>query len=136
VNSNELMGKASRAAASAKLLLTSGDVDGACNRAYYARFDAARPALFWSNSPVAPHVIKAHSGLISAFSLHLVKTGRLPVELGRVLNRASEIRMIADYTGDEVTEDKALWVIEQAALFVETVRKEMTTPKAEQNDPL
>ena len=41
----ELMAKADRALASAKLLLDSGDVDGACNRAYYAMFDAARAAL-------------------------------------------------------------------------------------------
>lgn len=41
----ELIAKANRALASAKLLLDSGDVDGACNRAYYAMFDAARAAL-------------------------------------------------------------------------------------------
>ena len=42
---NQLMGKAARAVASARLLLSDGDVDGACNRAYYAMFDAARAAL-------------------------------------------------------------------------------------------
>jgi uncharacterized protein (UPF0332 family) len=31
-----MMEKASRAIASARLLLDAGDVDGACNRAYYA----------------------------------------------------------------------------------------------------
>jgi uncharacterized protein (UPF0332 family) len=35
------MSKAARAVASARLLLDHGDVDGACNRAYYAMFDAA-----------------------------------------------------------------------------------------------
>lgn len=48
---------------------------------------------------------KTHSGVISAFSLHLVKTGQLPVELGKALNRAAEIRLVADYTDDEVTMD-------------------------------
>jgi len=62
------MGKASRALASAALLLDAGDVDGACNRAYYAMFDAARAALIWSGAPVDPTVAKTHSGLISAFS--------------------------------------------------------------------
>jgi uncharacterized protein (UPF0332 family) len=125
VNPNELMGKASRAAASARLLLDAGDVDGACNRAYYAMFDAARAALLWSGSEVSTTVAKTHSGLISAFSLHLVKTGKLPVELGKTLNRAAEIRLIADYTGDEVTQDKAQWVIEQAGLFVEAVQRKI-----------
>lgn len=65
-----------------------------------------------------------HSGLISAFSLHLVKTGRLPVELGKSLNRAAEIRLVADYTGEEVTADKARWAIEKAASFVSVVQRE------------
>ena len=41
----DLMAKASQAAASARLLLDTGDADGACNRAYYAMFDAARAAM-------------------------------------------------------------------------------------------
>lgn len=125
---NELMDKALRAAASARLLLDAGDVDGACNRAYYAMFDAARAALLWSGGQVSPTVAKTHSGLIAAFSLHLVKTGRLSVELGKTLNRAAEIRMIADYTGDEVTVDKAQWVIDQAGLFIEVVQREISPP--------
>ena len=47
-----LMAKASRACVSARLLLDAGDVDGACNRAYYAMFDAACAALLASNAPV------------------------------------------------------------------------------------
>lgn len=131
MNPIDLMDKASKASASAKLLLDSGDVDGACNRAYYAMFDAARAALIWSAAPVEPAVAKTHSGLISAFSLHLVKTGRLPVELGKALNRAAEIRLVADYSGDEVTAEKALWVIEHAAAFIETVRQKLGSPKLE-----
>ncbi|OHC67239.1 MAG: hypothetical protein A2045_15515 [Rhodocyclales bacterium GWA2_65_20] len=41
----DFLDKAARAAVSARLLLNAGDVDGACNRAYYAMFDAARAAL-------------------------------------------------------------------------------------------
>ena len=69
------MAKAERALASAKLLLDSGDVDGACNRAYYAMFDAARAALLSINAPVPAEVARTLSGLIAAFSLHLVKPG-------------------------------------------------------------
>ncbi|MBL8510379.1 MAG: HEPN domain-containing protein, partial [Betaproteobacteria bacterium] len=42
------MAKADRACQSAHMLLASGDVEGACNRAYYAMFDAARAALLAS----------------------------------------------------------------------------------------
>lgn len=103
--------KANRALDSARLLLDAGDVDGACNRAYYAMFDAARAALMDSNAPVKPTAAKTHSGLIAAFSLHLVKSGRIPVELGRALNKVAEIRLIADYTEDAVTVERAEWCL-------------------------
>ena len=127
---DDLMHKASRAVASARLLFDAGDVDGACNRAYYGMLDAAKAALHWSGAPVEQAVTKTHSGLISAFSLHLVKTGRLPVNLGKALNRAAEIRLIADYAGGEVTAEKAQWLIQQAVLFVEAVRRELA-PKGD-----
>lgn len=125
MNPIDLMDKASKAAASARLLLDSGDADGACNRAYYAMFDAARAALIWSVAAVEPTVAKTHGGLIAAFSLHLVKTGRLPVELGKALNRAAEIRLVADYSGEEVTAEKAQWLIENSTVFIETVRQKL-----------
>ena len=36
MNPEEYMVKAKRAISSAKILLDDGDIDGACNRAYYA----------------------------------------------------------------------------------------------------
>ena len=39
------MEKADRALTSARALLEMNDGDGACNRAYYAMFDAAHAAL-------------------------------------------------------------------------------------------
>lgn len=82
MNASDLVAKAERAINSAKLLLDAGDVDGACNRAYYAMFDAARAALLWSGTSADLATKKTHSGLISTCSLHIIKTGRLPVSLG------------------------------------------------------
>lgn len=115
------MAKASRALASAKLLLDSGDVDGACNRAYYAMFDAARGALLTVNAPVPSEIARTHSGLITAFSLHLVKPGRIAVEDGRALNKMEDLRLIADYKGDPVTLNNAAWALEQAEKFLAAV---------------
>jgi len=80
-----LMSKADRACSSARALLDLGDVDGACNRAYYAMFDAARAALLASGAPVRAHIGKTHSGLINAFSDHLIKNGPVSKEMGRLL---------------------------------------------------
>lgn len=118
----DLLTKAIRAAASAKVLLDNGDADGACNRAYYAMYDAARAALLASSSSIAPGIAKTHSGLISAFSLHLVKTGRVPIALGKTLNRAEELRLIADYKDDPIEVADAAWAVSQAENFVNTIR--------------
>lgn len=124
MNAKEFMTKAVQAVLSARLLLESGDPDGACNRAYYAIFDAARFSLLVTKAPVEMESIRTHGGLISAFSLHLVKPGRITVELGRTFNKVAEIRLVADYKGDPVEYEVAAWAVEQADLFVKTIRKE------------
>jgi len=118
----ELLDRAKRAAGSAELLLGSGDLNGACNRAYYAMFDAARAALIALQPPPASEAIKTHSGLISAFSLQLVKTGRVSVDLGKSFSKVSDIRLVADYSDEEVSVDRARWAVEQAKEFVEAIR--------------
>jgi uncharacterized protein (UPF0332 family) len=122
------MQKAARALDSARLLLDAGDTDGACNRAYYAMFDAARAALA---SEAEPEATRTHSGLIAAFGLRLIKTGRLPKELGRMLNRAEEVRLLADYTGGAVEPQDARELLSQAEVFVRAVREYLErTPAA------
>ena len=117
-----LMQKADRALQSARVLFDGGDIDGACNRAYYAMFDAARAALLAGKAPVQAEIARTHSGLITAFSLHFVKSGRIPVEHGRALNKVEDLRLIADYKGDQVSTETAAWAVEQASHFVAAIR--------------
>ena len=91
--------------------------------AYYAMFDAARAALLASKAPVPPEIAKTHSGLIAAFSLHLVKPGLFPVELGKSFNKAEDLRLVADYKGDPISADDSLWVVQQAQAFVGEIDK-------------
>lgn len=117
------MDKAERACKSARALFDLHDVDGAANRAYYAMFDAAHAALLMSGAPAREEVARTHSGLIGAFGEHLVKTGRVSTDMGRTLNRAEEIRLIADYKGDSVEVQDAQEMIERAESFVLTLRQ-------------
>ncbi|MFO1372244.1 MAG: HEPN domain-containing protein [Candidatus Competibacteraceae bacterium] len=114
--------KAGRALASARLLLENGDIEGSCNRAYYAMFDAAHAALLRHQPRINPAETRTHNGLITAFGKHLIKTGLMTPELGRVLNQVEQIRLLADYTGEEIEPDKAAWAVEQATVFVETIQ--------------
>lgn len=77
MKAEDLITKAHQAAVPARVLLDPGDADGACNQAYYAMFDAARDALLESGAPGEPEIARTHSGLISAFSLYLVKAERM-----------------------------------------------------------
>lgn len=122
MTTEELLQKAERAIASAKLLLNAGDGDGASNRAYYAMFDAARAALSELVPAAEAETIRTHNGLVSVFSLHLVKTGKVPVELGRNFNRVEEIRLVADYKGDAIDPEQAKWAVEQADVFLQAIR--------------
>lgn len=78
-----MMEKSEQALASAEALYRLGDCDGACDRAYYAMFDAARAALLAATPPLDLDSVKTHDGLIAAFSLRLIKDGPLSAHLGR-----------------------------------------------------
>jgi uncharacterized protein (UPF0332 family) len=121
VSAEDLFLKAATALKSSELLLQAGDADGACNRAYYAMFDAARAALIRIGMEDLSG-IKTHSGLIAAFSLHLVKTGKAPMELGKSLNKVEDLRLIADYRSEDVPLERARWALDQAQVFVTTLR--------------
>ena len=117
------MVKARRALASAIKLLQDNDGDGACNRAYYAMFDAARAALISANSPAPATPAKTHSGLIAAFSLQLVKPGLFPLQLGKAFNKVEDLRLVADYKGDLITDGEAHWAVQQAQAFVDEIER-------------
>ena len=125
----KIMDKAGQALASARILLNAGDSDGATNRAYYAMFDATIAALAWAGIGTAQNRHKTHGGLIGSFGLHLVQTGRLPIELGRSLNRVQELRLTGDYLAEPVPLEKARWAVQEADTFVTGIQRLLTQPK-------
>ena len=122
-----LLTKAAHACASARLLLQAEDLEGACNRAYYAMFHAARAALVAVDATDMGG--KTHSGVIAAFGRHLVKEGPLPVELGRSFNHVEHIRVIADYRDEAVGADDVSAAINQAETFVAAIRAKFGDPE-------
>ena len=111
MKASNFMRKAARSLDAARLLLDNGYADEACSRAYYAMFDAARAALLVDNAPVEAEVARTHGGLMSAFSQHIVKSGRILPEIGRSLGQAQHVRLIADYKGDPVNAKEAARMI-------------------------
>jgi uncharacterized protein (UPF0332 family) len=115
------MEKAERVLPSARLLLTTGDSEGACNRAYYAMHDAAHAALIATGHETPDALIKTHDTLIGEFSKRLVLGGLIESRFGRAFNKIEDIRLLADYSTDPPPLDDAKWAVEQAEAFVAAI---------------
>jgi len=113
--------KAEHALRAARLLCDAGEIEGACNRAYYAMYDAAHAALLAENS-ADYKVTKTHGGLIAAFGLHFVSTNKISRELGRSFNEVEQLRLLADYTGEEITSEQVHRAVKKAETFVAEIR--------------
>ena len=85
------MRKAESALDSARLLLEADHTDDACNRAYYAMFDAAHAALFALGVEEIKAPIKTHNGLVAKFGQHLVLGDHLAAEHGEDLTPSRDL---------------------------------------------
>lgn len=118
----ELLAKAETSLSSARLLLDTGDTDGACNRAYYAMFEAARFALAMAGDVESSMSARTHRGMISAFGMSLVNAGLVSPHLGRMINRAHQVRVNADYSRGPVEKGAAAELVNDAAEFLSVIK--------------
>ena len=114
------MQRAARAMRSARLLLNDDDVVGACNRAYYAMFEAAQASVL-SAGNADPADIRTHSGLIRRFGIDVVQAGLIPRETGRLLAQAQQVRRMTDYNQAHLDGADAEQFIAKADKFVTAV---------------
>ena len=121
--------KAETGVKSAKVPLDLGDTDGACSRAYYAMYDAARATVEWAGIAPERGEFRTHHGLMASFSMHLVKPGLFPAEPGRAIQRAQTVRQIADYEAAPAPHDQAADPVRAAESFVATAAAIVAGPK-------
>lgn len=102
---------------SADILLQSGMYSDSLSRSYYAIFTAARALLALKQLDS-----KKHSGIISLFNQHYVKTGIVDRTMGKELNKARLRRESSDYADFYlVVNDEAVNQLETAKIFVNTI---------------
>ena len=118
--------KAERALSAAQLLLRAEDADGACSRAYYAMFDAAHAALLAAGHETPDAMIKTHHTLIAEFGKKLVQGGQIEAHFGRALNKAEDLRLLADYSVELMPLVEAQWMVEQAEAFVAAIKEKFS----------
>lgn len=106
--------KAERLLAQADEMRVLRHWDLAANRYYYACFHAVQ-ALFLRDG-VSAHT---HSGMVAQFSLHYVKTGKMPLQYGSLLARMMQLRQKADYNcAYDITEDELARIAPLVSKFV------------------
>lgn len=119
------LARAERMLADAWLLLQNRALESAADRAYYAMFHAAIAAL----SQEVPRLPESHDGLQMLFTMHFVRTNRVPQDLAGDLGRAFRLRQDSTYGGDEgrrdaeLDEPKAAELVDKAEAFVAAMRR-------------
>lgn len=103
---------------SAEPLLNNDDFESSVSRAYYAMFYVVEALLL--NRGLS---FSSHSGVITLFGEHFIKTGIFPREMGRELNRAYQKRQLSDYEYNLViTKAEADQLLAASIAFVEQVK--------------
>ncbi|MBQ8957543.1 MAG: HEPN domain-containing protein [Bacteroidales bacterium] len=93
--------------------------DMAVNRFYYACFHIVQ-ALFIQREIVA----HTHSGMLTQFSLHFVKTEMVSLEDGSFLARLFQLRQKADYNcAYDITKEEAMSLKEPTHVFIDKIEK-------------
>ena len=73
-----------------------------------------------------------HSGVLSLFSRHFVKTGCISIEAGRHLREAFELRQNCDYREFvEISKEQAEEVAKNAKAFISEAQKALETMELE-----
>ncbi|HEX9970798.1 MAG TPA: HEPN domain-containing protein [bacterium] len=96
----------------AELLLQTASFDGSINRSYYAIFNAIRSLLALISVDS-----QEHSGVISLFDKHFVKTNIVEKHFSQIVHTAFEVRQVSDY------EDFYTPTAEQAKLQFDNAKK-------------
>lgn len=95
------------------------------NRSYYAMFHAVRALL--ALSKFDSH---KHSGLISYFNRHFVKSGKIEVEYSKMLTTAFKVRTDSDYKDFYIiSRQDAELQLENAKKFVQRIKELLATPE-------
>lgn len=84
------------------------------NRLYYAAYYAASALLIANEIRV-----KSHEGCIGQFNLHFVKTGLVPLEMGKLFSTLFDMRLTGDYSDRfDLTEDDVVPNIKLTEEFI------------------
>ena len=102
----------------AKVLFGLGKLEDSINRSYYAIFHAMRSVTILDNFDSSKH-----SGIISYFNLHYIKSGIFDKDTSDIVNTAFKLRQKSDYQDFYVvSKEQAQAQIEKAEIILNRVQ--------------
>src|SRR5215475_3153505 len=114
----ELWQRAQEALRATGTLLAAGFLDFAAARACYAAFYAASGLLLAEGK-----TFRSHRGAVALIQRDYVRTGRLPLDIGRILSTLSDLRSVGDYGGAaHVSDAEANIALIESQQFLEAIQ--------------
>ncbi|MCK4761348.1 MAG: HEPN domain-containing protein [Candidatus Aminicenantes bacterium] len=111
--------KAKDELSTSELILKNKKFSQSINRSYYSIFHAVRALLALEKIDSVKH-----SGVISRFALHFVKTGKIEREYSKMLTTAFKIRNDCDYSDFYVAAyEDAKMQFENASKFIKRIEE-------------
>ena len=117
------LAKAQDCGESAKLLFQKASYEGACDRAFYAMFNAARALL--ATRGLNSSKIQSHTKVRALMKRHFVSTGQISPEIVGHLAFADKARRLANYSFDDIPEPIAQDVIVAMDAFLRDVTAQL-----------
>lgn len=103
----------------AEIMFKNNKYSQSINRSYYAMFHAVRSLLALSKFDS-----QKHSGIISYFNHHFIKTGKIEIEYSKILTTAFKIRSDSDYKDFYlITRQDAETQLENAKKFLKRIQE-------------
>jgi uncharacterized protein len=113
----ELWQRAQEALWATQILIAASFPDFAAARAYYAAFYAASALLLAEGK-----TFRSHRGVIALIHRDYVRSGRLSVDMSRILSTLADLRSVGDYGGAaHISHAEANMALIEAQQFLEAV---------------
>jgi uncharacterized protein (UPF0332 family) len=113
----KVIAKAKDCLEDARYLLKGERHDAAVNRAYYSMFTAIQGLMLDKGI-----FVKTHAGTKAKFHELFLKSGLLPMQLGKIFEDAISLRHEADYEYDEIiSKEDAQQTINEAEYFMKSI---------------
>lgn len=113
------MERAKESIEEARVMSETGHWNSTANRLYYACFYSASAYLVFNGLEAG-----THNGVKSAFNDELIRSGKLPPELGRLYNKLFKLRQDADYMDyKDVSEQQVNPMITEVEVLVRYIEE-------------